>query len=82
MQKQTFSFSENLQHLTIVEASLFVKNLIERRPNDFDRFMLQKYEYFEDFIGAAFLWDETPEGNDYWWDISRRVIKRNNSINK
>jgi hypothetical protein len=30
---------------------------------------------FQSFIGCGFIWEGTPQGNDYWSKISKRNIK-------
>ena len=34
----------------------------------------REYYHVADFIDAAFYWDNTPEGEDYWCDIHDRMI--------
>jgi hypothetical protein len=36
--------------------------------------MDSEIESFEDFIDFAFDWIDTPQGNDYWMEISNRKI--------
>lgn len=33
-----------------------------------------KYWTFREFIGQSFLWDQTNQGHDYWYRISKKYV--------
>lgn len=41
---------------------------------DWDFIMEHEEPNFENFIGCAFIWEYTPQGHDYWFEISKRKV--------
>ncbi len=39
------------------------------------QYLLCEFDSFNDFIDQAFHWEKTPEGHEYWAEISLRDIK-------
>ena len=44
----------------------------EHGDEDFHKIMDEEFSCFNYFIAQGFWWDETPQGNDYWAEISER----------
>lgn len=42
--------------------------------DDFYEYMDSEIESFDFFISLAFDWIDTPQGNDYWIEISNRQV--------
>jgi len=62
-------FDEKLKKLRV--KTRFLNNLKKKRANP--KMILQRlnaYETFNEFISWAFYWEDTPEGYDYWDEIS------------
>jgi len=62
-------FDEKLKKLRV--KTRFLNNLKKKRANP--KMILQRlntYETFNEFISEAFYWEDTPEGYDYWDEIS------------
>jgi len=62
-------FDEKLKKLRV--KTRFLNNLKKKRANP--EMILQRlntYEIFNEFISEAFYWEDTPEGYDYWDEIS------------
>jgi hypothetical protein len=43
--------------------------------NDFYEYIQIEYFSFKAFIAVAFDWIDTPQGNDYWSEISNREVQ-------
>jgi hypothetical protein len=41
---------------------------------DWDFLKDYQEEDFENFIACGFIWEGTPQGNDYWREISERKV--------
>jgi len=64
-------FDEKLKKLQV--KTRFVNNLKEQNDHpEFGLKSLNKYESFKTFIARAFFWHITPEGHDYWDEISKK----------
>lgn len=58
--------------MTSVEQTRWRK---ETGGGDYSKFLMdRKYENFEEFIKASFIWDRTKHGMDYWEYISKKYI--------
>lgn len=42
--------------------------------DDFYEYINDEYFSFDFFISLAFDWIDTPQGNDYWIEISNRQV--------
>jgi hypothetical protein len=43
--------------------------------DDFYEYMDSEIESFRAFISLSFDWIDTPQGNDYWSEISNRQVQ-------
>lgn len=66
---------ECLRLLTISERLRFESNFEIFGPYNYNLTTYYDRTFVEsgDFVGFAFLWSDTPEGTDYWYDIWKRV---------
>jgi hypothetical protein len=39
------------------------------------KFLNKEFPNFLIFLVASFLWEDTPEGHDYWWQMSEGNFK-------
>jgi len=63
-------FDKKLKKLRV--KTRFLNNL-KREPNTWKTlYFLNKCDSFMAFIFSAFSWGDTPEGNDYWHEISKK----------
>jgi hypothetical protein len=63
--------SEWYQYLSDKEKMKFKSNCFDTK---FSGLMEDKYESFRSFIGSCFGWVTSPEGWEYWDDISKRKL--------
>jgi hypothetical protein len=42
---------------------------------DFHEYIQEEYFSFRAFISLSFDWIDTPQGNDYWMEISNREVQ-------
>lgn len=77
---------EWIKCLTKVEKDNFLCNLREFRGNGgAEDFLDDEYDELYYFITGAFSWSKTPEGVDYWSNISYRKIdltRKNYTLSK
>jgi hypothetical protein len=52
------------------DAQDIILERIKSAGNDFD-YLIDNESYWHEFIGAAFIWSNTPEGSDFWVDIRK-----------
>ena len=50
------------------------KENVENAKSDWNHLMKHEEEDFSGFISCGFIWDRTPQGQDYWSEISKRKI--------
>jgi len=51
-----------------------LKNRIEYcNKNGLDVYEINGEDNFSDFIEASFLWNKTPEGGEFWRDVSNGI---------
>lgn len=62
-------YSQKLKELRVYTR--FIKNLKSDKPSSRLDFLNLK-ESFYDFISAAFVWCNTPEKDDFWYEISQK----------
>ena len=64
-------------YLTREERIKFRDNYLNsgKTPGQFDFYLVSIYDSLFEFISSSFTWADTPEGNDYWFDISRRTTQ-------
>ena len=54
----------------------FKKNLIKYLPRfslNFNSTMLQKFQNFENFVLSSFIFSETKEGSEYWFNLITKI---------
>ena len=54
----------------------FKKNLIKYLPRfslNFNSIMLRKFQNFENFVLSSFIFSETKEGNEYWFNLITKI---------
>jgi len=67
-------FDEKLKKLRV--KTRFLNNLKRERSNPEETLnYLNKKTRFYYFIISAFYWHNTPEGYDYWHEISKKIIE-------
>jgi hypothetical protein len=72
-----------LGRLSKEEQIVFCKNRVNHRDTGLDtyrgmtiaQYLLCEFDSFNKFIDGAFIWQNTPEGHDYWSDIANREVK-------
>ena len=47
----------------------FLKNYASL-GKDISEMLLSEYDNVYRFVGGNFIWNDTPEGGDYWFDIA------------
>lgn len=63
---------EWLRKLDKTQQVLFCKNRVNHSKRSFTagltiaEYLIKEFSSFNSFIDKAFIWDETPEGHDYW----------------
>ena len=64
-------------YLTREERLKFRDNFLNSgKPyRQFDFYLTSEYNSSFEFISSGFTWADTPEGRDYWFDISRRTTQ-------
>lgn len=61
--------------LSEVEQKQFKENYsLNLDVETFKEYLQDQHIDFEFFICEAFYWDETPQGQDYWVEISDRKV--------
>lgn len=50
----------------------WLSNLKDSKPSDFKLIHISNYNFFQSFISGSFLWVSTPEGREFWSDISNK----------
>jgi hypothetical protein len=72
--KGTYYFSQ----LSRLEQSQFKYNLEHNEliPFCINELLSWEYTTFRDFIGGCFTWCATTEGQDYWYQISIRMMTK------
>lgn len=57
--------------LNEVEQEQFDNNFATCRitEDNLGNYLNEEYKHFDEFIGSAFIFSKTPEGNDYWREI-------------
>jgi hypothetical protein len=50
------------------------KEFRENVKGDWEFLMEHEEENFAGFIACAFIWEYTPQGHDYWREISERKV--------
>jgi hypothetical protein len=70
MKKGSYWFS----FLSEKEQKEFREN-VKNAEDNFHELMNDEYRLFEYFITLAFLYDETPQGHDYWYNIAKRDVQ-------
>jgi hypothetical protein len=45
-----------------------------KQPITFEQFLDEVYHNMFDFKSSAFIWDNTPEGNDYWIFLHNEIL--------
>lgn len=63
-----------IRHLSQEEKTNFLNNLTSFRGDASRNFLESEYNVFHNFIAGAFVWDDSHEGFDYWFRISRRDV--------
>jgi len=67
-------FDKKLKKLGI--KTRFLKNFKKEHANpEISLQLINNHENFYGFIDDAFVWDNTPEGYDYWHEISKKIIE-------
>ena len=56
------------------------KENVENTKLDWDWLLEHEKEDFVGFIGCGFIWHETPQGHDYWREISERTNHNRENI--
>lgn len=59
--------------LTPEEQRKFLHNIEKEGLLDIDFHLSELFNDFSDFIGCAFIWEDTNEGHKYWRIISERT---------
>jgi len=59
--------------LTPEQQTRFKENMNKQRPGEIDMFMGFEYDSLKKFIYQGFAWEETLEGNDYWYNIAHNL---------
>ena len=70
MKKGSYWFS----FLSEKEQKEFREN-VKNAGVDFSDLMNEEYRLFEYFITLSFWYDETPQGNKYWYEIAKRDVQ-------
>lgn len=52
-----------------------MKNAREMSHSKYNNFLYDDYNSLREFIGHVFLWVDSPEGNTYWYLVSRGEFK-------
>jgi hypothetical protein len=47
---------------------------VENAKLDWDWLLEHEENNFQSFIRCGFTWKGTPQGNDYWFEISKREV--------
>lgn len=50
----------------------YIKNVDNNRINNY----YSSGDTFNRIIDASFIWRNTPEGEDYWWELYRKWMKQ------
>ncbi len=48
----------------------FLKNLASQRKTISD-ILSSEFHSVSEFVSGNFIWNDTPEGDDYWFDIAQ-----------
>ncbi len=59
--------------LTPEQQRRFKENMNKQRPGEINMFMGFEYDSLKKFIYQGFTWEETLEGNDYWYNIAHNL---------
>lgn len=72
------------QYLSDIERERFKRNVENLTPCTHEQCMEMEYNSFFIFISRVFTWSDTPEGVDYWSNISSREIdtRKNYTLSK
>jgi hypothetical protein len=62
-----------LEQLTPEEILQFVSNATKNRH--IDSILSDECKDMYEWIATAFVWSETPQGNEYWYSIACRQTK-------
>ena len=60
----------------------YYSNFSENNHQSFIDFLSNEWLLEVEYIGSAFLWDQTPEGDDFWSDISMKWKEYLDNIEK
>lgn len=58
----------------------FMENVRKFNPAAFNNILEGRTHDLSGLIGGAFCWTLTPQGNDYWYIISRSNIDKTNIL--
>lgn len=72
------------KYLSDIERERFKRNIELLTPRTHEECMEMEYNSFFIFISRVFTWSDTPEGADYWSNISYREIdtRKNYTLSK
>ena len=59
---------------TKAEANKIMAKIRKYKDNDgyFERACERKFS-FGNLVSSSFIWDKSPEGHDYWWELFTRL---------
>lgn len=63
---------EYLSMLSKEEQVLFLKNLNNVANTKISKYLMLEHDSYHSFLTGSFTFADSPEGHDYWWDISMR----------
>lgn len=64
-----------MKFLSEEEEELFLETISDKRGIvSRQRFFNDRYPSFYEFVSSAFIWLDTQEGFDYWYEIAHRDL--------
>jgi hypothetical protein len=70
------TFDYCIRKMSLSERANFYRAYLKRMDHNLKGsfYTESKFEDFRTFVSSAFIWEDTPEGHDYWYAVS---IKNN-----